>query len=328
MLNFKTSINTSTINSQSEYNSQFLKVAILLCTHQGQRFLSEQLASFEYQTHTNWVLWASDDGSEDDTTEILQAFKNRFPNTQVFIINGPSDGFVSNFLSLACHQKIDADYFAYADQDDIWKPDKIERAIDHLINTPHNVPSLYCSRTELINASGDHIGFSPLFKKPPSFQNALIQNIGGGNTMVFNRSSRMLLIAAGDQAAVVSHDWWTYQLVSGVGGFVYYDSYPSLLYRQHENNLIGMNISWTSRFRRLSMLLQGRFREWNDRHTTELLKIKNILAQENQTTLEAFIQGRQSSFFQRLPKLHQSGIYRQTLLGNLGLFAAVALKKI
>lgn len=304
------------------------KIAILLCTHQGQRFLAEQLASFAHQTYTDWALWCSDDGSEDGTLEMLQAFKNRFPKGKVSIINGPSDGFVSNFLSLTCNKNIDADYFAYADQDDIWKPEKLQRAVHCLSNIPIETPSLYCSRTELIHAHGQHMGFSPVFKKPPHFKNALIQNIGGGNTMLFNKAARMLITSAGSEVSVVSHDWWTYQLVSGAGGFVYYDPQPSLLYRQHDKNTIGMNITWGARFKRISMLLQGRFQEWNDRHTTELRKIKKILTQENQKTLETFTQGRDARFFKRLYQLRKTGIYRQTLLGNLGLIAAAILKKL
>ena len=155
-----------------------------MCTYQGQRFLSEQLASFENQTHTNWELWASDDGSDDGTIEILKEFKNRFPSKKVRIVNGPHQGFLLNFLFITCNKNIDANYFAYSDQDDIWKPNKIERAINYLKEVKKNVPSLYCSRTELINSSGQHIGFSPLFNKPPRFENALIQNIGGGNTIM------------------------------------------------------------------------------------------------------------------------------------------------
>ncbi len=315
-------------NPQAEKNSHSDKVAILMCTYQGQRFLIEQLASFENQTHTNWELWASDDGSDDDTTKILKEFKKLFPSNQVSIIKGPRHGFVSNFLSLTCNKNIDADYYAYSDQDDIWKPDKIERAINYLKDVTNNIPSLYCSRTELINSSGQHIGFSPLFKKPPRFENALIQNIGGGNTMVFNRVARSLLMTAGENVSVVFHDWWTYQLVSGAGGHVYYDQHPSLLYRQHEKNIIGKNNSWIARLKRIHMLLQGRFREWNDRNTAELLKISYILSDENQRTLKNFRQGRQSSFLKRLYLIHKCRLYRQTLLGNLGLIAAVLLNKL
>lgn len=303
-------------------------LAILLCTYNGQRFLAEQLASFEYQTHTCWELWVSDDGSDDGTQDILHAFKNKFPNNKISIIKGPSEGFVSNFLSLVCNKNINADYYAYADQDDVWKADKIERAFQFLKSLPNGRPGLYCSRTELINESGNHIGYSPLFEKPPSFQNALIQNIGGANTMVFNQAARDILLLAGNQISVVSHDWWTYQLVSGLGGFVHYDSQPSILYRQHNKNIVGMNNSWVARFKRIHMLFQGRFREWNDRHITELSKLKKILTIDNQATLERFSQVRQNQVFKRLYQLRKSGVYRQTLFGNIGLIVAAVLKKL
>jgi glycosyltransferase involved in cell wall biosynthesis len=318
----------SVLNSQPEKNSNSDRVAILMCTYQGQRFLIEQLASFENQTHTNWELWASDDGSDDGTIEVLKEFKNRFRSNKVSIIKGSHRGFLSNFLFLNCNKNIDTDYYAYSDQDDIWKPNKIERAIRYLKEVSNNVPILYCSRTELINSSGKHIGFSPLFKKPPRFENALLQNIGGGNTMVFNRAARSLLMSAGEHVSVVSHDWWTYQLVSGAGGHVYYDQQPSVLYRQHEKNIIGENDSWIARLKRIHMLLQGRFREWNDRNTAELLKINHILTDDNQRTLKNFRQCRQSPLLKRLYLLNKCRLYRQTLLGNLGLIAAVLLNKL
>jgi glycosyltransferase involved in cell wall biosynthesis len=326
--NNKTIEKASGFNPPPEKNSHTYKIAILLCTYQGERFLKEQLASFEHQTHTNWELWASDDGSDDGTNAILKEFKNRFPDNKVSMIKGPSDGFLSNFLSLVCNKKIDTDYYAYADQDDIWKADKIERALNYLIKIPNALPSLYCSRTELINSSGQHIGFSPLFKKSPRFENALTQNVGGGNTMVFNNVTRSLLMSAGEQVSVVAHDWWTYQLVSGAGGHVYYDQYPSLLYRQHNKNIIGTSHSWIARIKRIRMLFQGRFRAWNDRNTTELHNIKDMLTDDNQTTLEIFRQARQSPLLKRLYLLHKCRIYRQTLLGNLGLIVAALLNKL
>lgn len=317
-----------TVSLQFKHNVKRQKVAILLCTHQGQRFLAQQLASFEYQTHTEWELWASDDRSEDGTVEILQAFKKKFPNTKVTIVEGPTDGFVSNFLSLACNRNIDSDYFAFADQDDIWKPDKLKRTLQWMQSIPASESALYCSRTELIDCSGRHIGYSPLFKKSPSFRNALTQNIGGGNTMVFNSAARSLLMIAGEQVNVASHDWWTYQVVSGAGGHVYYDQHPSLLYRQHDQNIIGMNTSWVARLKRIRMLLKGRFQVWNEQNISALLKLKNILTTENQITLESFIQCRKSHPLKKIYLLRKCRIYRQTLLGNLGLIAAALLNKL
>jgi hypothetical protein len=106
---------------------------------------------------------------------------------------GPAEGSTANFLSLTCRADIDADYFAYADQDDVWESDKLERAVNWLKTIPEGVPALYGSRTLLVDARNQHIGYSPLFEREPNFRNALVQSIAGGNTMVFNRAARDLL---------------------------------------------------------------------------------------------------------------------------------------
>ena len=304
------------------------KVAILLCTHQGQKFLLDQLDSIAHQTHRNWEIWASDDGSSDDTPSILKTYQSKWPSGKLSIQPGPNAGFVANFLSLTCKSSVKADYYAYSDQDDIWEADKLERAIRWLQTISPTVPALYCSRTRLVDAHNNEIGLSPLFAKPPSFANALMQNIGGGNTMLFNHAARMLLCEAGKDAAVVSHDWWLYMVVTGCGGQVYYDSYPSLRYRQHESNLIGMNNNWSSRFRRIRMLWQGRFKHWNDCNIASLRKLNRKLTPQSLEILERFAQARQMHLIPRLFHLLQSGVYRQTFLGNIGLVAAAIFGKI
>ena len=161
-------------------------VAVLICTHDGARFLAEQLDSIISQDYKKISLWASDDGSKDDTKKILARYQSLDKNNRFTIHYGPREGFAANFHSLICHLDIQADYFAYSDQDDVWEPDKLSCAIAKLENVPSGVPALYCSRTILIDESGHYIGLSPLFEKPPSFANALVQNVGGGNTMVMN----------------------------------------------------------------------------------------------------------------------------------------------
>src|SRR5476651_1484841 len=238
------------------------KVAILLCTYQGQRYLAEQLASFEIQYHSNWSVWASDDGSKDDTRAILAAYQEKWPKGSLHVLSGPAEGFAANFVSLTCNDLVEADLYAYSDQDDIWEADKLARAVQWLQSLPADVPGLYCSRTRIVDADNNEIGLSPLFSKSPGFANALMQNIGGGNTMVFNNSARQLLRDAGENRSVVTHDWWAYMLVAGCGGQVFYDPEPTLRYRQHRGNLVGTNSSWVSRFKRIRMLFQGCFRQW------------------------------------------------------------------
>ncbi len=304
------------------------KVAILLCSHNGQHYLEEQLDSIAAQFHKNWEVWASDDGSKDATLALLEARQRSWPSGRLSINAGPVKGFAANFLSLTCHADICADYYAYSDQDDIWEPNKLARAVKWLETVPENVPALYCSRTCLIDINNEEIGLSPLFIKPPSFANALIQNIGGGNTMVFNNCARQLLIDAGMSTPIISHDWWAYMLITGCGGKVFYDSQPMVRYRQHANNLVGANSTWLARMKRIQKLWNGRFRLWNDVNIQALQKVYGKLTPEAQQILDGFALARERPLITRLIGVKRSGIYRQTLLGNLGLAVAVLLKKI
>ena len=304
------------------------KVAVLLCTMQGQRFLAEQLNSIATQTHPTWEIWASDDGSDDHTHAILEYYQSHWGDDRISIHAGPAVGSTANFLSLTCRADSDADFFAYADQDDIWESDKLERAVAWLSTVPAEVPALYGSRTLLVDARNQHIGYSPLFAKPPSFRNALVQNVAGGNTMVFNRAARDLLRRAGENVQAVTHDWWAYMVVTGCGGQVYYDAYPTVRYRQHENNLIGSNNSWPARLYRIKQLLQGRFRRWIDANIASLRDIEGQLTPENRSTLEAFVAMRQGGFWTRIAGLRRSGIFRQTVLGNIGLVIAAAINRL
>jgi len=304
------------------------KVLILLCTFNGQRYLADQLESLAAQTHANWEVWASDDGSKDDTQAILEAYKSQWESGRLSIHSGPRQGFAANFLSITRKVGTHADYYAFADQDDIWEADKLRRAIDCLQAIPSNVPALYCSRTRVVDASNKAIGFSPLFKKTPSFANALIQNIGGGNTMVFNGAAREFMQKIGENKVIVAHDWWAYMVVCGCGGKVFYDAFPSVRYRQHDGSLIGVNVTWSARLIRIRMMFQGRFRDWIDTNIEALQSLQFDLTPENREILGRFAQARSKSLIPRLIGLKRSGIYRQTLLGNLGLFVAGIFKKI
>ena len=304
------------------------KIAILLCTYNGERYLGEQLASFQAQTHVNWDVWASDDGSSDSTLALLEACKQKWPPGKLSIVQGPAKGFAANFLSLTCKSEIEADYYAYADQDDIWMADKLERAVTWLKTVPADVPALYCSRTRLVDEQRNEICLSTLFTKPSSFRNALMQSIAGANTMVFNHAARLLLCEAGADVPIRSHDWWAYLVVTGCGGKVYYDTEPSLDYRQHTSNLVGTNATWQARLKRIRMLMQGDFRSWNDGNIAALRRLQSKLTLENCEILERFAKARDMGLILRLFNLKRCGIYRQTFLGNWGLLVAAFFKKI
>ncbi|HGI5914311.1 glycosyltransferase family 2 protein [Yersinia enterocolitica] len=302
-------------------------IAILMGTYNAERFLEQQLESIKSQTVTNWSLWVSDDGSSDNTLAILDKYKKKWGPGQLNVRRGPQKGFAHNFMSLVCDSEITADYFSFSDQDDIWEEDKLERALNALSVFPANQPSLYCSRTRLVDENNVEIGFSPPCLKSAGFVNALVQSLGGGNTMLFSDASHKLLLTAGC-VDVVSHDWWVYIVVSGCGGRIVYDSYPSLRYRQHQCNLVGTNAGCRQKIIRLRQLWRGEFQTWIDRNINALKLLNQNLTPTSKQYLEMFSTARQAPLFKRLIGLKKSGIYRQSLLGNIGLILAAFFGKL
>jgi Glycosyl transferase family 2 len=303
------------------------RVAILLGTRNGAPFLGDQLRSFADQSHQNWLLVVSDDGSRDATREVIAQFAATRPR-RVIVRDGPQRGVTANFLSLAADPAIEAEFFAFSDQDDVWHADKLARALARLATAPAGAPALYCGRTELMTEDGRCYGLSPLFRRPPSFGNALVQSLGGANTMVFNRAAKRLLEAAGVQN-VVLHDWWLYQLVSAAGGAVFYDPAPMLKYRQHADNLIGSNQGVRARLLRIRLMLGGRFRDWNETNLAALHGLPaDLITPDNRRVLELFAAARTAPLPTRLVDLWRSGVRRQTLLGNVGLLIAALLRRM
>jgi glycosyltransferase involved in cell wall biosynthesis len=297
-------------------------------TFEGARFLPRQLDTIESQTHSDWVLWVSDDRSNDGTLGILESYRAKWGADRLCIRPGPAQGFRANFLGLACDPAIRADFFAYADQDDVWDADKLAVAVDWLAAIPAGVPALYCARTRLIDENDRPIGFSPLFAKPFSFANALVQSGAGGNTMVFNAAARALLVEAGADVIVQTHDWWTYILVTACGGSVHYDANPKVGYRQHDRNMVGSNASWGGRWRRARRILIGHFTAMNDSNIAALERVRHRMSPASLRVLDEFARARRRALVPRLLGIRRSGVYCQTPLSSFALATAALLKKL
>ena len=302
-------------------------VAVLMCTKDGARFLEQQLDSIQAQRGVALQLHVSDDGSTDNTLKILAEYQKGWDNGYFSVCQGPKAGYAANFLSLVCNPAIQADYYAFADQDDIWETDKLAVAIEKLAGIPPETPALYCSRTRLIDEKGLETGFTPLYRRAPSFANSLVQSLSGGNTMVFNAAARSLLCAAG-KPQIVSHDWWVYSLVTGAGGTVIYDPEPRIRYRQHDQNVLGASPGPKAVWLRINLIMQGRFKNWNTINTAALSQARELLTPDNQRILDNYSAARQCWLIPRVLGVWQSHVYRQTHIGNLGLAVAVLLNRI
>jgi len=303
-------------------------VTVFLCTKDGERFLNKQLESFLNQTHKNISIVASDDGSVDKTVSILEGFKNQQSSIPLEIKVGPKEGVAKNFLNQIWESVNNSEFYAFSDQDDIWEKDKLERAIKYLNRVEQNVPALYCSRTRLIDKDDRAIGYSHLYTEQPSFANAIVQNIGGGNTMVMNKGAFALIQQTPNDINIVLHDWWAYMLITGVGGYVFYDEEHSVNYRQHERNQVGANQSFAARMYRIWLLITGEFRKWNNGNLKGLNELKQCLTDNNKEIYEKIINARKDGVFKRATKIYQSGVHRQTIMGNMGLIVATFLNKL
>jgi glycosyltransferase involved in cell wall biosynthesis len=299
-----------------------------MCTYDGEDFLEEQLDSIETQDYKNWTLFVNDDGSKDSTLKILEAYQKKWGSKKLHIRKGPQKGFCQNFLQIICDKKINADLYFLCDQDDVWMPHKLSHTIKKIAKLDATKPYLYCARTTYVSSDAKRIlGQSDLFLKPPSFKNAIVQSIAGGNTMAFNNPLRTEALKY-QRADVVSHDWWLYILNELKGGQTFYDHVSTILYRQHARSLIGANTGFLAKMKRLRMLLGGTYRAYNTKHLEVFNRLFIVTVKTNIDLIDQFLIMRDKPLMVRWQMIHKLGIYRQTWDGHLALYLGAILRKL
>lgn len=303
-------------------------LTVLMATYNGATFVNDQIESLVRQRASSLELIVSDDGSSDGTLDVIRACAAKHSTIELQIIDGPQEGFAKNFRSLVLNTKPKYEHIAFCDQDDIWFDDKFSRAIASL--PLHNgIATVHCGRTQNVAEDGrTPITMSPLFKRPPSFRNAIAQSIAGGNTITMNKMAFNLLRESLKESIPVSHDWWTYLVVTGAGGKVIYDPDPLVYYRQHGRNVVGSNVGSAAKLVRLISILNGRFREWNNSNVTDLRKCEKLLTEEARYVLEKMETARGSGCLKRLKALRDSGAQRQSRMSTFALYVACALGRI
>lgn len=308
-------------------------VTILMATMNGERYLPEQLDSLKNQSHKNWQLIISDDGSTDNSLNIVNEFMADNQNTT--LLQGPRKGGAANFLHLVQNMRNHApeeSWLAFSDQDDVWLPQRLARGIKALSDLPKEQferPALYCARTWISNSTLQKRRLSPRRPRPLGFRNALVQNIAAGNTILLNPAGARLIQAAANEAEqVVVHDWWVYQIITGCGGHAIHDDTPCLLYRQHTINQIGANDGFLARLHRLRQVLEGEFQRWNSINIAALSRSQERLTSENKALLLEFTNLRSAPLPKRLALLVTLKLYRQSLASTLALWLAVILGKV
>lgn len=291
-------------------------VQILMATRNGADWLDAQLASFGAQTHLDWSLLAGDDGSTDGSTDCVDRFAEAYPG-RVSRQEGPGQGSAANFLALAKRAAPGA-WIAFSDQDDVWYPDRLARAVAAAAPVRPGEAVVYASATLLTDASLRPLGPSSL---PPvrgvSFANALVQNVLAGNTLVLSPGAADIVRRAAPAALsadVPFHDWWIYQLTTGAGARIVYDPEPGLKYRQHGGNVLGAHRGVTAGLSRAGQILRRTYAGWIDSNIAALDTVESLLTHDARRTLHGFRSARHSP-----EMLRQLGIHRQTRSGDRAL---------
>ncbi|MGC1505534.1 MAG: glycosyltransferase [Sulfitobacter sp.] len=304
------------------------KVTILMGIRNGSDHLAAQLQSISSQSHTNWHLICSDDGSTDGSREIIRDFARNHPD-QITLKSGSCTGFSDNFMSLIRDLPREAGYVSFADQDDIWLPDKVSRGLHDLRRFGPD-PALYCGRQSYWYPDTGRQLASPRMIRPFTLRNALIENVATGNTILLNPAAACLARQAACRTGhVFAHDWWLYLLMTATGHTVYFDNgVPALLYRQHACNAIGAGRGLFKQIQRKTSVLGGVFSQRIDGNLQALRAVEDLLTPQSRDICHLFSQARHKSTVPRLTAIRHIAPYRQRRTGTLGFWGAASLGRV
>lgn len=203
-----------------------------MSTYNGERYVSEQIESVLAQDAPGVRLFVRDDGSRDDTVDILQDYASR---GLLAFKAGENKGVVGSFLDALTMPPHSYEFVAFCDQDDIWHRDKISRAIAIIGSHNQAIPQLYCSEYDFCDESMRFQSASHLNRIGVGFPRLLVESVCSGNTIVMNRVLVDELIANGTDG-VYTHDWWAALLAAGLGELTF-DGAATLEYRRIESSV-------------------------------------------------------------------------------------------
>ncbi|NBL00173.1 MAG: glycosyltransferase family 2 protein [Erysipelotrichia bacterium] len=229
-----------------------MKLVILLSTYNGALYLEDFLISLEKQTYQNWELIVRDDGSSDDTLVILQKFSDKINKVSILKDRqnfGAKKSF-STLLNVALQSSEKYEYIMFADQDDIWSPEKIEKTYLKMKEFEKSHPSLPLLVHSDVNVVDEKLNviassfwsYQHIDPTRDSLNHLLLHNVVTGCTVMINRALAENVKTIPHEA--IMHDWWMAMVASAFGKIGYIDE-PLMLYRQHGTNDTGAkNYGW------------------------------------------------------------------------------------
>lgn len=285
------------------------RIQILLSTYNGEKHLREQLDSYlELDNLDEIKVLIRDDGSTDSTRQILDEYAEKYGFE---VIYGENIGLNASLHELVLRCDMSCEYFSFSDQDDVWRKDKLKRAVDALDALDGSIPLLYSACSSITDDELRVKGKTLVPKRPLSFYNAMIQNACIGHSQVCNRALIELLRPCFSSDIYV-HDSWVYTVATAFGKAIH-DKERTTLYRQHGNNAIGYETGKIKNLiKRIKRLKSGKSR----RYTYQLRAFCELydekIPAEYRAECEKYFK-KQKCFFTRLGYIMTTKMYRQTL---------------
>lgn len=295
-----------------------MKVNILMSTYNGQQFLAEQIRSIQDQSYTDWTLFIRDDGSSDNTKEILKDFERQ--DSRIHLIdNDKSDnlGVIKSFHKLVNHDR--ADYYFFSDQDDVWLPNKLELSLKEAQNYLADLPLMVYMDLKVVNQDLEIMTESMVKSQSHHANTELVQEltentVTGGVAMINHALAEMWQ----ETDDILMHDWYLALLASAFGNLVFIDQ-PGELYRQHSDNVLG------------ARTLSKRFKKWIRPHILfavywDLIKnsqkqarhlLQMPLSQSNRELIEVFVTIMDKPMLERFRILRKYGLRKNKFFHTL-----------
>lgn len=295
-----------------------MKVNILMSTYNGQQFLAEQIRSIQDQSYTDWTLFIRDDGSSDNTKEILKDFERQ--DSRIHLIDSDKSdnlGVIKSFHKLVNHDR--ADYYFFSDQDDVWLPNKLELSLKEAQNYLADLPLMVYMDLKVVNQDLEIMTESMVKSQSHHANTELVQEltentVTGGVAMINHALAEMWQ----ETDDILMHDWYLALLASAFGNLVFIDQ-PGELYRQHSDNVLG------------ARTLSKRFKKWIRPHILfavywDLIKnsqkqashlLQMPLSQSNRELIEAFVTIMDKPMLERFRILRKYGLRKNKAFHTL-----------
>ena len=305
-------------------------VAICMATYNGERYLAQQIDSILKQTYEDWILFIRDDGSSDDTRNIIRQYAHQYSGKIVFLTDAclTGGGAKKNFASILrwVKQNHSFRYFMFADQDDVWMETKIEKSLQLLLQneTSPEIPLLVHTDLKVVGQNLEVLGesffeYRALNPDITDLRHLLVQNNVTGCTMLWNKALNDLVDIEMDSVAM--HDWW-FALAASAFGRILPLKESTILYRQHGSNVVG-----ATRVNTLGFVLKRLAGSNHVRHTLQMSvrqavafldHYSELLSQEQIQIISAFAELYSHNKIKRIATVCRGSYLKQGMVQIIG----------